>query len=165
MEGRGLEVLFIYLFNFFVCLFGLFRAASIAYRGSQARGRIRAVAYTAATAARDVSRACGNAGSLTHGVRPGIGSESSWILVRFVSTESRQELLEILFNHQDKWFKQSSVHEGSIHRNSKLQVQRVTSWGKWGGHGRSMALSRFCPVHLFHLVVLGLDPFSNKMII
>ena len=34
----------------------------------------------------------GNAGSLTHGARPGIEPVSSWMLVRFVSTEPRQEL-------------------------------------------------------------------------
>ena len=33
-----------------------------------------------------------NAGSLTHGVRPGIEPASSWILVRFVSTEPWKEL-------------------------------------------------------------------------
>ena len=34
-----------------------------------------------------------NAGSLTHCLRPGIKPASSWILVRFVSTEPRWELL------------------------------------------------------------------------
>ena len=34
------------------------------------------------------TRAHGNARSLTHGVRPGIDSESSWILVGFISAES-----------------------------------------------------------------------------
>ena len=35
----------------------------------------------------------GNAGSLIHWVRPGIESESSWILGRFISAEPRWELL------------------------------------------------------------------------
>ena len=34
----------------------------------------------------------GNAGSLTHLARPGIEPESSWILVRLVSTEPQREL-------------------------------------------------------------------------
>ena len=34
----------------------------------------------------------GNTGSLTHWARPGIESASSWILVRFLSSEPQQEL-------------------------------------------------------------------------
>ena len=34
-----------------------------------------------------------NARSLTHSARPGIEPTSSWILVRFISTEPQQELL------------------------------------------------------------------------
>ena len=34
-----------------------------------------------------------NAGSLTHGARPGIKPSTSWFLVGFVSTEPRRELL------------------------------------------------------------------------
>ena len=51
-----------------------------------------------ATATPDLSRICnlhhsyGNAGSPTHSARPGIEPESSWILVRFVSTAPQQEL-------------------------------------------------------------------------
>ena len=56
--------------------FNLFRAAPMTYGGSQARGWIGANA--AYTTAHD------NAGSLTHWVRPGIESASSWILVGFV---------------------------------------------------------------------------------
>ena len=83
-------------FILFICLF---RAAPVAYEGSQARGRssscwptpqpqqcqIRAVsvAYTTAN---------GNARFLTHWVRPGIKPASSWILVRFISNEPWQEL-------------------------------------------------------------------------
>ena len=38
----------------------------------------------------------GNAGSSTHLARPGIEPVASWILVRFISTEPQQELLDIL---------------------------------------------------------------------
>ena len=41
---------------------------------------------------RAASATYGNAGSLTHWVRPGIEPASSWILVRFVSTNPRREL-------------------------------------------------------------------------
>ena len=57
-------------------------------------------AYTTARAMQDphgtsatYDTAHGNARSLTHCVRPGIKPESSWILVRFVTTESQRELL------------------------------------------------------------------------
>ena len=39
-----------------------------------------------------------NARSLAHWERPGIKPASSWILVKFVSTETRQELLNPIFN-------------------------------------------------------------------
>ena len=52
----------------------------------------------------DLSRVCvtctiatSNTGSLTHWVRPGIKPASSWMLVRFVSTEPRWELLASYF--------------------------------------------------------------------
>ena len=73
----------------FVCLFVLSfclsRAAPAAYGGSQARGRIRAVAN-------GLCHSHGNAGSLTHWVRPGINPETSWFLVGFVSTGPQREL-------------------------------------------------------------------------
>ena len=37
----------------------------------------------------------GNAGSLTNWARPGIKPASSWLLIRFVSPEPQQELLEV----------------------------------------------------------------------
>ena len=55
-----------------------FRAAPEAYGRSQARGRIGA-------AAAGLYHSHSNAGSLTHGVRPGIKSPSLWILVGFVN--------------------------------------------------------------------------------
>ena len=39
----------------------------------------------------------GNAGSLTHWVRPGIKPVSSWVPVRFISAESQWELLYLFF--------------------------------------------------------------------
>ena len=79
----------------------LLRAESLAYGSSQARGWIRATAldlrhYTTATATQDSSCICylhhssSNTGSLTHWARPGIEPTSSWILVRFVSTEPQK---------------------------------------------------------------------------
>ena len=69
------------------------RTAPVAYGGSQARGPIRAVAaglHHSHSNSRSEPRlwptyttAHGNAGSLTHWVRPGIRPSSSWMLVRF----------------------------------------------------------------------------------
>ena len=80
-------------FFFFVCFF---RATLTAYGSSQAWGWIRAAAsgYTTATVSWDSScvgdQAHDNAGSSTHWVRPWIKSTSSWIVVRFVTTEPQQ---------------------------------------------------------------------------
>ena len=75
-------------------IFCLFRVASIACEGSQARSRIGAVAaglhhkeqqrqfWAMSTT---YTTAHGNAGYLTHWARPGIEPASSWILVRFFS--------------------------------------------------------------------------------
>ena len=51
-------------------------------------------AYATATAMQDLTytTAQSNAGSLTHWEGPGIEPASSWILVRFMSTESQREL-------------------------------------------------------------------------
>lgn len=38
----------------------------------------------------------GNPGSLTHGVRPGIETISSWVLAEFVTAEPRQDLPKLL---------------------------------------------------------------------
>ena len=66
----GKRGLFIYLF---ICLF---RAASVACGGSQARGQIRAVAIS-------LHHSHSNTGSLTHWTGSGIEPMSSWMLVRF----------------------------------------------------------------------------------
>ena len=95
----GYFVIFYYDFFFF---FGLFRAASMAYGISQAMGGIRAI-----TANHSHSHAIfqdpiyttaqGNARFLTHWARPGIEPEPSWIPVRFVIPEPRQELPIMMF--------------------------------------------------------------------
>ena len=95
-----LEVTYIYL-----CLF---RATPMPYGSSQARGQIRAVAavlhhFQSNTRSKPNLRlyttAHDNAGSLTHGERPGIKPASSWILVRFVSTDTQCELLTVAYNY------------------------------------------------------------------
>ena len=72
----------------------LFRATLKAYGGSQARGRIGAVAtglYQSHSNAGSeplsgtYTTAHGSTGSLTHWLRPGINPTSSWILVGFVN--------------------------------------------------------------------------------
>ena len=62
----------------------LFRAAPVAYSGSQARGQIGASAASLHHSnAGSCIAACANTGSLTHWARPGIEPISSWILVWF----------------------------------------------------------------------------------
>ena len=103
--------LFIYLF---VCLFIylFFRAAPMAYGGSQARGWLRA-------AAANLYHSHSNMGSelhlwhipqltampdpLIHWARSGIQPTYSWILVRFVTTDSQWELLTFLFKLRYNW--------------------------------------------------------------
>ena len=69
-----------------IFFFFLFRAISVAYGNSQARGRIGA-------AAASLYHNHSKAGSLTYWARPGIEPASSWILVGFVSDEPQRELL------------------------------------------------------------------------
>ena len=91
-------------YYFFLSFFFFFRAAGTAYGSSQARDWLGATAAGLHHSnARSELRlavyttAHGNAGSLTHWVRPGIEPASSWILVRFVSTEPWWELPLPLF--------------------------------------------------------------------
>ena len=62
----------------------------MAYGGSQARRRIRDTAA-------GLHHSQSNTGSLIYRVRPGTEPASSWVLVRFVTTEPRWELLFFLF--------------------------------------------------------------------
>jgi len=66
------------LFFFFFFVFPLFKVPPTAYAGSQARGQIRAIAT-------GLHHSHSNAGSLTHGARPGIEPAYSWILAGFVN--------------------------------------------------------------------------------
>ena len=72
-------------FSFFFFL-NLFRASSMAYESSRARGWIGG-------AAASLHHSHSNTRSLTHGARPEIKPESSWILVRFITAELPWELL------------------------------------------------------------------------
>ena len=82
---------------FFFCLF---RATSVVYGGSQARGWIGAALaglhYSHSNARSELcltyTTAHSNAGSLTHWARPGIEPASSWVLVRFITTVLPWEL-------------------------------------------------------------------------
>ena len=104
----SLEIFF-YLFY----LFFLFRASPMAYRSSQARGWIRAAAAglhhsQSNNGSATYTTAHSNAGSLTHWVRPGIEPVSSWILVRFFTTEPQWKLLvysilSLWFDHSPFW--------------------------------------------------------------
>ena len=77
---------FFYHFYLFIYLvFHLLRATSQHIGGCQARALIGAVAA-------GLHHSSGNAGSLTHCMRPGIEPATSWFLVGFVSTAPRQEL-------------------------------------------------------------------------
>ena len=78
----GTTLIFI-LFSFFLFFFFfLFRAAPVAYGGSQSRGPIGAEAT-------GLHHSYSNAGSLTH--RPRIEPSTSWFLVSFVSAAPQQE--------------------------------------------------------------------------
>ena len=68
-----------FFFVLFGFLFVFFRVAPAAYGGSQVRSWIKAVAA-------GLYHSHSNARSLTHWVRPGMESESSWMLVGFVNS-------------------------------------------------------------------------------
>ena len=112
--------IFVFIFNFFF----LFRATPMAYGSSQAKGsnqscswwptpqqhQIQAVSATYTTA-------CGNARSLIHRTRPGIKPASSWILVRFISTEPWWALLCL--------FLERKILSEISHRLDKIQVTKI----------------------------------------
>ena len=79
-------------------------AIPMAYGSSQARGRIGATVASLHCSHSNTgfepllvtyTTAHGNARSITHRLRPGIESSSSWILVRFSTAEPLQELLSV----------------------------------------------------------------------
>ena len=85
LRGKSVLPYFSFCFLFFVFL--SFRAALVAYGGSQARSRIGAVATSLGQShsCETYITAHSNARSLTHWARPGIEPVSSWILVGFVN--------------------------------------------------------------------------------
>ena len=87
-------------FNFFF----LFRAASAAYRHSQAGGLIGATDAS-------LHHSQSNARSLTHWTRPGIEHATSQFLVRFISTVAQWELLD--FNLYKKLKEGEHINEDS----------------------------------------------------
>ena len=86
------------LYDPLLLLLLLFRAACVAYGSSQGRVELelQMPAYNTDTARQNPRHVCnlahGNTGSLTHRARPGIEPVSSWILVRFVTTEPQWKL-------------------------------------------------------------------------
>ena len=124
--------------------FFLFRATLVAYGGSQARGssqscscqpmpqpqhrQIQAKSVTCTTAH-------GNAGSLTHWARPRIETASSWMLVRFISTEPRWEFLylqTLRINSE----KASHVLRGNI---DHITILFFLNWATLTAYGSSQA--------------------------
>ena len=95
-------VLLVFLYSLLTLLLLLFFFFFFfVFLGSQARGRIQAVAASLRHSQsntrsklhlKPTPTAHGKAECLTHWVRPGIKSPSSWMLVRFVSVESWWEL-------------------------------------------------------------------------
>ena len=104
------------LSDFLVCLL---RATPVSYGGSQARGQIRATAASLCHSRQPVPQpqqhgiqaasvtyviAYGSTRSLTHRARPGIKPTSSWILVRFVTTEPQWELPSCQIFKTNEWW-------------------------------------------------------------
>ena len=89
---------FFFFFFFFFCFLGPHpRHTEVPRLGVESE--LHLLAYTTAPATSDPSSsvnyttARGNAGSLTHWARPGIESETSWLLVGFISAVPQWELL------------------------------------------------------------------------
>ena len=94
ISGSYGSLFFLFVCLFVFCLFAFSKAAPMAYRGSQARGLIGAVASrpTPEPQQRRIqaesaiyTSAHGNAGSLTHWARAGTEPATSWFLVGFVN--------------------------------------------------------------------------------
>ena len=110
------------LWIFFSFLFLAFRAAAMAYGGSQTRGPIRATAAGLHQCKIWVSSATyttahGNIRSLTHWGRQGIEPTTSWFLVGFISTAPWWELW--IFG---SWFIQINCQE------YPLQLRKLRIW-------------------------------------
>ena len=95
---------FLFLFFvFFICLGPHPQHMEVLRLGAESE--LQLLAYTTATAtlwiqalSATYTTAHSNARSITHWVRPGIKPESSWMLVRFISTEPWQELWVVHFH-------------------------------------------------------------------
>ena len=77
----------------------------------------------------------GNTGSLTHGAGPGIKPKSSWILIRFISTEPQRKL------HPSKLFKVSEslltqLYKGGISEDF-VKIPRLFSKNTWNVYAYS----------------------------
>ena len=117
---------FFFFFFFFFCL--LFRAAPMAYGGSQARSPIRATAA-------GLHYSHGNARSLTHWVRPRIEPSSSWFLVGFVSTEPWRELPRERFVTWwwdfQKLFAKVFCFPNKVEGGHQVRLGSGGCWGSW----------------------------------
>ena len=92
----------VHIFCYIIYIHLPFNAAPTAYGASQGRGWIRAITASlhpshsntrSKPPSATYTTAHSNNRSLTHWARPGIKPASSWILVRFISTEPQWELL------------------------------------------------------------------------
>ena len=85
-------------FPYFFFFFCLFRITPAGFRNSQARGQIWVTAaslhhsHSNRGSKMFLRSIPGNAGYFTHWVRLGIKPASLWILIRFITTEPRQEI-------------------------------------------------------------------------
>ena len=92
---------------FFFFFFFPFRATPAVFGSSGARGHIGAAtaglhhshSNTTSEPSATYTTTHGNAGYLTHRMRPGIKPTSSWMLVGFIATEPQQELLSTHFKY------------------------------------------------------------------
>ena len=92
-------------FVFFCLFFSFFKATSIAYVDSQARGSNQSYSCQPQPQQHGIWAISGtyitahsNARSLTHWMRSGIEPSSSWILVRFINHWAMKELWTPIFN-------------------------------------------------------------------
>ena len=125
---------------FFFCLF---RAAHVAYEGSQARGHIRAVAarlhHNHSNARSELClqptpHLAATLNPLIHWARLGIEAASSRMLVRFVSAEPRQGLLKwvLLLSSFNKEGKEGREGVGNLPKVAQLVFGCVGIWNQPG---------------------------------
>jgi len=160
-------------FFFFFFFFCLFRAAPMAYGGSQARGLIGAVAtslrHSHSHMGYDLHHSY--AGSLTHWARPGIEPTTSWFLVGFVSAAPWWELLPAhfelgsisanTFRGSFPWPQviSSICMHWSIPENSRERLPRFLAFSFW------VALFSLvlCVANSSHVGFTGLSALSHQI--